>query len=65
MRLSFVGTEDAYSELYVRRGSMPSRNQYDFAANQPFVSDQEIVLPVEQTGWAKCPYCGAEYTLRT
>ena len=20
--------------------------------------------PIEETGWAKCPYCGAEYTLR-
>ena len=20
-------------------------------------------LPIEKTGWAKCPYCGAEYTL--
>ncbi|MDQ1242457.1 MAG: hypothetical protein QG550_1708, partial [Pseudomonadota bacterium] len=20
--------------------------------------------PVEQTGWAKCPYCSAEYVLK-
>ena len=23
-----------------------------------------VYLPIETTGWAKCPYCGAEYTLR-
>jgi subtilase family serine protease/methionine-rich copper-binding protein CopC/type 1 glutamine amidotransferase len=50
VRLRFDGDEEAFSELYVRYGSMPSRNQYDRAAIQPFVSDQEIVLPVEQTG---------------
>jgi uncharacterized Zn-finger protein len=24
-----------------------------------------VYLPIEQTGWAKCPYCGAEYTLKS
>ncbi len=27
-------------------------------------SHPRVYLPVEATGWAKCPYCGAEYTLR-
>jgi uncharacterized Zn-finger protein len=27
-------------------------------------SHPRVYLPVEQTGWAKCPYCGAEYTLK-
>ena len=27
-------------------------------------SHPRVYLPVETTGWAKCPYCGAEYTLR-
>ena len=27
-------------------------------------SHPRVYLPVEETGWAKCPYCGAEYTLR-
>src|SRR6185436_8501319 len=26
-------------------------------------SHPRVYLPIEQTGWAKCPYCGAEYTL--
>ena len=27
-------------------------------------SHPRVYLPIEQTGWAKCGYCGAEYTLR-
>jgi uncharacterized Zn-finger protein len=27
-------------------------------------SHPRVYLPVEQTGWAKCPYCSAEFTLR-
>jgi uncharacterized Zn-finger protein len=27
-------------------------------------SHPRVYLPIEKTGWAKCPYCGAEYTLR-
>lgn len=26
-------------------------------------SHPRVFLPIEQTGTAKCPYCGAEYTL--
>lgn len=26
-------------------------------------SHPRVYLPIEQSGWAKCPYCGAEYTL--
>jgi len=26
-------------------------------------SHPRVYLPIEHTGWAKCPYCGAEYTL--
>jgi uncharacterized Zn-finger protein len=28
-------------------------------------SHPRVYLPIGKTGWAKCPYCGAEYTLRT
>ena len=27
-------------------------------------SHPRVYLPIEQTGSAKCPYCGTEYTLR-
>ena len=26
-------------------------------------SHPRVYLPIEATGWAKCGYCGAEYTL--
>jgi len=26
-------------------------------------SHPRVYLPIEETGFAKCPYCGAEYTL--
>jgi uncharacterized Zn-finger protein len=26
-------------------------------------SHPQVYLPIEETGVAKCPYCGAEYTL--
>lgn len=27
-------------------------------------SHPRVYLPIEATGWAKCPYCGAEYALQ-
>ena len=27
-------------------------------------SHPRVYLPIEKNGFAKCPYCGAEYTLR-
>jgi uncharacterized Zn-finger protein len=27
-------------------------------------SHPRVYLAIEQTGWAKCGYCGAEYTLK-
>ncbi len=27
-------------------------------------SHPKVYLAIEASGWAKCPYCGAEYTLR-
>jgi uncharacterized Zn-finger protein len=26
-------------------------------------SHPRVYLPIEASGWAKCPYCSAEYTL--
>jgi hypothetical protein len=28
-------------------------------------SHPRVFLPIEETGWAKCAYCGAEYTLQS
>src|ERR1700749_4296342 len=52
-----------------------AQNQYDITAEdlplscpmpQMYLwnSHPRVYLPIEATGWAKCPYCGAEYTLR-
>lgn len=27
-------------------------------------SHPRVYLPIEKTGWAKCPYCGAEFHLK-
>jgi len=27
-------------------------------------SHPRVYLPIENTGWVKCPYCSAEFTLR-
>ncbi|MEZ5585038.1 MAG: zinc-finger domain-containing protein [Candidatus Competibacteraceae bacterium] len=27
-------------------------------------SHPKVYLPIEETGWAKCPYCGAEFSLK-
>jgi uncharacterized Zn-finger protein len=27
-------------------------------------SHPRVYLPIESTGWAMCPYCSAEFTLR-
>jgi len=27
-------------------------------------SHPRVYLPIEETGFCKCPYCGAEYTLQ-
>jgi uncharacterized Zn-finger protein len=27
-------------------------------------SHPRVYLPIEESGWAKCPYCGAEYSLK-
>jgi len=27
-------------------------------------SHPRVYLPIEQTGWAKCPYCNSEYHLQ-
>mgnify|MGYP001764721116 CR=1 FL=1 len=34
---------------------------YYGAAAEPM---KKLYLAIEQTGWAKCPYCSAEYTLK-
>ena len=59
-----------------RDGLIPSNasHHYDVTATdlplscpmpgmQLWNSHPRVYLPIEATGWAKCPYCSAEYTL--
>jgi uncharacterized Zn-finger protein len=52
---------NAQNEYKVDQGDLP------LACPMPEMylwnSHPRVYLPIEQTGWAKCPYCGAEYSL--
>jgi hypothetical protein len=43
-------SNDATSEIFIRRGAIPSRSAFDFAANVPFTNDPSVVIPVEESG---------------
>jgi len=40
----------AWSEMYVKFGSMPTPGQFDFQSGSPGLPDQEIVIPTTQAG---------------
>ncbi|MCF4969756.1 CARDB domain-containing protein, partial [Nostoc sp. CMAA1605] len=40
----------SFNELYVQRGVMPNRGQFDLTTPEPFTTDPEIIIPIEQTG---------------
>jgi len=53
-----------------------AQNQYDVTAEDLplscpmpemylWNSHPRVFLAIEATGWAKCPYCGAEYSLKS
>lgn len=44
--------QTAINEMYVRKGEVPTRTEYDFAYNTPFSPNQEIVIPyLEEGNW--------------
>ncbi|MEM9589389.1 MAG: pre-peptidase C-terminal domain-containing protein, partial [Planctomycetota bacterium] len=43
-------SDDSTGELFVRQGQLPTRGQFDFAANTPFQNDPSVVIPVLETG---------------
>lgn len=59
VRLRFTASSpDSVNELFVRFGQMPTRGQYDFAVNQPFVNSPELTVPITHTGtWYVLGYC--------
>jgi subtilase family serine protease len=51
VRIRFnTGVPLAGAELFVRRGQMPTRGQFDFAANEPFLTEPDLIMPVAETG---------------
>ena len=41
-----------------------AQNQYEVTAEDLPLACPRVYLPIQDTGWAKCPYCSAEFTLR-
>jgi uncharacterized Zn-finger protein len=52
---------NAQQQYTVKRAELPL--SCPTAAMALWNSHPRVYLPVEKTGQAKCPYCGAEYTL--
>lgn len=52
---------NARSHYEVRRADLPL--SCPMPAMRLWNSHPRIYLPIEATGRARCPYCGAEYTL--
>lgn len=52
VRLSLDGAGDGFNanELYVRRGSMPSRGQFDLASHDGFETDPSLTIPTTEAG---------------
>lgn len=38
------------NEMYLRRGAVPTRSEFDFGYSDPFAGDQEIIVPELDTG---------------
>lgn len=53
---------NAKSQYEVTTGDLPL--SCPMPGMQLWNSHPRVFLPIERTGWAKCPYCSAEYTLR-
>ena len=51
IRIRLTSTDSlSGNELFLRQGQMPTSGQFDFAANDPFVSDPEIFVPITASG---------------
>jgi Ca2+-binding RTX toxin-like protein len=51
IRLYLDSADDSGANgLYVRYGELPTRGQFDRAGNNPFDADQDVIVPIDQTG---------------
>jgi uncharacterized Zn-finger protein len=59
---------DGQAEPNARHGYEVTRADLPLSCPMPSMklwnSHPRVYLAIEKTGWAKCPYCSAEYTLR-
>ncbi|MEE8495617.1 MAG: zinc-finger domain-containing protein [Xanthomonadales bacterium] len=56
-----LGTASTETEYEVRRADLPL--SCPTAEQKLWNSHPRVYLPIEQTGTASCPYCGAKYRL--
>jgi len=59
--MSAVIQANASNQYSVTRADLPL--SCPMPGMQLWNSHPKVYLAIEATGWAKCPYCGAEYTL--
>ena len=43
-------SETAANEAYIRFGRMPTRGEFDYSSTEPFVPDQQLIVPSTQAG---------------
>ena len=55
-------TPNAQNKYDVMRADLPLA--CPMPGMQVWNSHPKVFLPIEKTGWAKCPYCSAEYSLQ-
>jgi uncharacterized Zn-finger protein len=55
-------TPNAQNKYDVTRADLPLA--CPMPGMQLWNSHPKVFLPIEKTGWAKCPYCSAEYSLQ-
>ena len=56
------GQPNAQAQYEVTRADLPLHCPMD--GMRLWDSHPKVYLPIEKTGKAKCPYCGADYTLK-
>ena len=64
-----MSTEGAKSQANARSQYTVTRADLPLSCPMPDMtlwnSHPRVYLPIEDTGYATCPYCGAEFTLET
>lgn len=62
MATSTTATSNVHTRYEISRADLPLH--CPMPDSTLWNSHPRVFLPIEETGKAKCPYCGAEYTLK-